>query len=62
MCFNIYFLKFIQGELGEVIAGQKEGRRGDDSVTIYKSLGLAVQDLVRGKSKVVFRPYSHETF
>ena len=43
-------MPFIQGELGEVIAGQKEGRRGDDAVTIYKSLGLAVQDLVRVRS------------
>ena len=35
----------IDAELGEVIAGTKSGRKSNDSVTIYKSLGLAVQDL-----------------
>lgn len=42
----------IQAELGEVVAGIKGGRRDDRSVTIYKSLGLAVQDLVA--AKIVF--------
>ena len=41
-----------QAELGEVIGNQKDGRRDDETVTVYKSLGLAVQDLVA--AKIVF--------
>ena len=32
-------------EIGEVAAGTAEGRRSDDEVTIFKSVGNAVQDL-----------------
>jgi len=32
-------------EIGEVAAGSAEGRRDDDEVTIFKSVGNAVQDL-----------------
>ena len=39
----------IKAELGEVIAGEKAGRENKDSITIYKSLGLAVQDLAAAK-------------
>lgn len=35
----------IAGEIGEVLAGSKPGRASPDEVTIYKSLGHAVQDL-----------------
>lgn len=35
----------IVGEIGEVLLGNLAGRTGDDEVTIYKSLGHAVQDL-----------------
>jgi ornithine cyclodeaminase/alanine dehydrogenase-like protein (mu-crystallin family) len=33
------------GEIGEVILGRVEGRHSDDDITMYKSLGLAAQDL-----------------
>jgi alanine dehydrogenase len=36
----------IIGELGELIAGKVEGRRSPRDVTIFKSLGLAVEDVV----------------
>ena len=36
----------IAGELGEVLAGTVEGRRSAREITIFKSLGLAVEDLV----------------
>ena len=39
----------IKAELGEVIAGSKEGRQNHENITIYKSLGLAVQDLAAAK-------------
>jgi ornithine cyclodeaminase/alanine dehydrogenase-like protein (mu-crystallin family) len=38
----------VLGEIGEVMAGLKPGRRAPDEVTIYKSLGAIVQDLASG--------------
>jgi ornithine cyclodeaminase/alanine dehydrogenase-like protein (mu-crystallin family) len=35
----------VAAELGEVIAGKKAGRTRADEVTLYKSLGLAVEDV-----------------
>jgi ornithine cyclodeaminase len=32
-------------ELGEIIAGTRPGRTSDDDLTLYKSVGVAVQDL-----------------
>lgn len=32
-------------EIGDVLSGRRKGRRGDADITIYKSLGHAVQDL-----------------
>jgi ornithine cyclodeaminase/alanine dehydrogenase-like protein (mu-crystallin family) len=32
-------------ELGAVLAGEAEGRRGDDEITVFDSTGLAIQDL-----------------
>ena len=36
----------IRGELGEVVLGRIEGRKSDSDVTIFKSLGMAVEDVV----------------
>jgi ornithine cyclodeaminase/alanine dehydrogenase-like protein (mu-crystallin family) len=36
----------IIGELGELLAGKTESRRSPGDVTIFKSLGLAVEDVV----------------
>lgn len=33
-------------ELGEILSNQKEGRRSESEVTIYKSMGHAMEDLV----------------
>lgn len=38
----------VLGEIGEVMAGTRPGRRSADEVTIYKSLGSIVQDLASG--------------
>jgi ornithine cyclodeaminase len=35
----------VQGELGEVLLGRVDGRRTDDEITLFKSLGLAVEDV-----------------
>jgi ornithine cyclodeaminase len=35
----------IQAELGEILLGQHPGRTSDDEITLFKSLGLAIEDL-----------------
>jgi len=32
-------------ELGEVLLGRREGRTGEDQVTVYKSMGHVAEDL-----------------
>jgi ornithine cyclodeaminase/alanine dehydrogenase-like protein (mu-crystallin family) len=34
----------IHGEIGELVSGHKSGRRDADAITLYKSVGVAVQD------------------
>ena len=34
----------VHAELGEVVAGRKEGRRSDDEVIIFDSTGVGFQD------------------
>jgi alanine dehydrogenase len=36
----------VRAELGEVVCGQKPGRQDREEVTLFKSLGLAIEDLV----------------
>lgn len=43
---RLFTASHIVGELGELIAGAIEGRRSPRDVTIFKSLGLAVEDVV----------------
>lgn len=42
----------IQAELGDVLIGRHPGRRSSTELTLYKSLGLAVQDLVAAERAV----------
>ena len=35
----------IAGEIGDVLAGRVTGRSNDREITVYKSLGVAAQDL-----------------
>jgi ornithine cyclodeaminase/alanine dehydrogenase-like protein (mu-crystallin family) len=39
----------ILGEVGEVLEGKIPGRRSDDEITLFKSLGIAVEDLATGR-------------
>jgi alanine dehydrogenase len=32
-------------EIGEVVAGKKPGRTSSEEITLYKSVGIAVQDV-----------------
>ena len=36
----------IFAELGEVVAGSKPGRESEEEITLYKSVGIAVEDIV----------------
>jgi ornithine cyclodeaminase/alanine dehydrogenase-like protein (mu-crystallin family) len=45
--------RHIAGEIGDVVLGRVEGRSSDDQVTVFKSLGMAVEDVV--SADVVFR-------
>src|SRR5205823_14203158 len=38
----------ILGEIGEVLEGKIPGRRSDAEITLFKSLGIAVEDLAAG--------------
>ena len=42
----------IAGELGAVVLGQCEGRRSNSEVTVFKSLGMAVEDVVAAQLAV----------
>jgi ornithine cyclodeaminase/alanine dehydrogenase-like protein (mu-crystallin family) len=42
----------VRGELGEVLAGTVAGRRGDGEITLFRSLGLAVEDLAAAELAV----------
>ena len=35
----------VYAELGEIVAGKKKGRESPDEITLFKSVGVAVQDL-----------------
>ncbi len=39
----------IHAEIGEIVAGLKKGRENDREITIFKSVGLAVQDAAASK-------------
>jgi ornithine cyclodeaminase/alanine dehydrogenase-like protein (mu-crystallin family) len=36
----------VRGELGEVLLGKVRGRESAQDITVFKSVGLAVQDVV----------------
>ena len=36
--------RHIYAELGEIVVGQKEGRTSSEQITLFKSVGNAVQD------------------
>ena len=42
----------VRGELGEVLAGMADGRSSADELTVFRSLGLAVEDLAAAERAV----------
>jgi ornithine cyclodeaminase len=43
----------IRAELGDVLLGRAPGRTGGDGITLFKSLGLAVEDLAAAEAAVI---------
>ena len=43
---DVIFSGKIFAEIGEVVAGSKPGRQSPEEITLYKSVGVAVQDVV----------------
>jgi ornithine cyclodeaminase/alanine dehydrogenase-like protein (mu-crystallin family) len=35
----------VHGSLGDVVTGKISGRENDDEITVFKSVGLAIQDM-----------------
>jgi alanine dehydrogenase len=35
----------VHAEIGEVLAGKKPGRTSSDEITLYKAVGIAIQDV-----------------
>jgi alanine dehydrogenase len=50
---NLFDESHIRGEIGELVLGRVEGRRSADEITVFKSLGMAVEDVVA--ADLVFR-------
>jgi alanine dehydrogenase len=46
MASGLFTAAHIRGELGEVVLGRADGRQADGDITIFKSLGMAVEDVV----------------
>jgi len=43
---GLFSQNHITAELGELVLGRKEGRRSSEEVTLFKSVGVAVQDAI----------------
>ena len=50
---GLFDASHIRGEIGELVLGRVDGRRSDDDITVFKSLGMAVEDVVA--ADLVFR-------
>jgi alanine dehydrogenase len=50
---GLFDASHIRGELGEVVLGRVGGRKADSDITVFKSLGMAVEDVVA--ADLVFR-------
>lgn len=42
---GVITMEHVRAEIGEVLAGAKQGRSRPDEITMYKSVGIAVQDV-----------------
>ena len=49
----------VHGELGQVILGEVSGRDSDDEITLFKSVGNAIQDLAL--ANLIMKKINHDT-
>jgi alanine dehydrogenase len=52
---GLFTIDKIHAELGDIINGNKEGRTAKDQITVFKSVGLAIQD--SSVANLVFNKY-----
>jgi ornithine cyclodeaminase len=45
---GLYGEEHLQGELGDLLAGKRQGRESSRDITLFKSLGLAIEDVSAG--------------
>ena len=50
---KLFDASHVRGEIGELVLGRVPGRRDEDEITVFKSLGMAVEDVVA--ADLVFR-------
>ena len=48
MATGVITMSHIRAEIGAVLTGDAPGRKSEDEITVFKSLGVAVQDMVLG--------------
>lgn len=46
---GVFSAESIHAELGKIISGESEGRENDEEITVFKSVGLAIVDIVVAK-------------
>ncbi|MEP6574217.1 MAG: ornithine cyclodeaminase family protein [Gemmatimonadota bacterium] len=56
---DVIAAKRIDGEIGELVAGAGTGRTSADDITLYKSVGVAVEDIAA--AALVYSAASHES-
>jgi len=49
MAEGLFKADHIAAELGEVLIGQHRGRESADAVTLFKSLGLGIEDVAAAR-------------
>ena len=49
----------VHGELGQVILGEISGRDSDDEITLFKSVGNAIQDLAL--ANLIMKKLNHDS-
>jgi ornithine cyclodeaminase len=48
----------VHGELGQVISGEVSGRDSEDEITLFKSVGNAIQDLAL--ANMIMKKINHD--
>jgi len=55
---GIWSFDLVHGELGQVISGEVSGRDSEDEITLFKSVGNAIQDLAL--ANMIMKKINHD--